>query len=216
MKSGKTGIPVQKPWGWFSSLPGIEKALNKTCQHGPQRHAKISGKEVAETAMYPPLLCRAFADALMEHKRQTLQRSLIAAASASDEAPEGASGASSSSQDPVARAPQVPEESPGHTTNADECPAEESEKSDGTWQPRHVMEKLRVIHANLGHPSSHVMVRMLKEARASEELIKLAEQFECPHCKKRGHANPHRTSQVQQAKQKWEIVSVDTFWWQSS
>ncbi|CAE7745408.1 unnamed protein product, partial [Symbiodinium sp. CCMP2456] len=39
-----------------------------------------------------------------------------------------------------------------------------------------------------------VLVRVLKEA---------------------GHAKPHRTSQIPHASRKWEVVSVDTFWWHS-
>ena len=56
---------------------------------------------------------------------------------------------------------------------------------------------------------------MLKEAGASTEVIEQAGKFECPHCAQRGHAQPHRTSQVQQATKKWEVTSVDTFWWHS-
>ena len=82
-------------------------------------------------------------------------------------------------------------------------------------QDDHIMKKLRTIHANLGHPSNQVLHRTLKEAGASPEVLQKALTFECIHCARRGHAAPHRTSQIPQAQAKWEVVSVDTFWWHS-
>ena len=72
-----------------------------------------------------------------------------------------------------------------------------------------------VIHANLGHPSNQVLVRTLKEAGASAEILKRAAEFHCVHCARRGHAQPHRTSQVPHSTRKWETISVDTLWWHS-
>ena len=94
-------------------------------------------------------------------------------------------------------------------------PEDANEQLGDDWQTQHILKKLRVIHANLGHPSNQVLCRMLKEAGASSETIRIAEKYECPHCAKRGHAQPHRTSQVPHATRKWEVVSVDTFWWHS-
>ena len=56
---------------------------------------------------------------------------------------------------------------------------------------------------------------MLREAGAGAEVLEQASRFACPHCAQRGHAQPHRTSQIQQATKKWEVVSVDTLWWHS-
>ena len=92
-------------------------------------------------------------------------------------------------------------------------------KSEGVdqqqWAPEQVLRNIRTIHSNLGHPSNRVLCRMLKEAGASPEIIQAAGKLECPQCAQRGHALPHRTAQVPQATRKWEIVSVDTFWWHS-
>ena len=105
--------------------------------------------------------------------------------------------------------PADQEEPPGD----EEQPNQEAEP--GNWGSKTLLEKLRIIHANLGHPSNTVLVRMLRDARASEEMIKAASEYQCPHCARRAHAKPHRTSQVPQATRKWEVVSVDTFWWHS-
>ena len=78
-----------------------------------------------------------------------------------------------------------------------------------------VENKLRVTHANLGHPSNKVLVRTLKEAGATAEVLQKAAEFGCTHCDHRGHAQPRRTSQVPHATRKWDVVSVDTFWWHS-
>ena len=58
-------------------------------------------------------------------------------------------------------------------------------------------------------------MRTLKEAGASAEVLKRASEFRCLHCARRGHAQPHHTSQVSHATRKWETISVDTFWWHS-
>ena len=77
------------------------------------------------------------------------------------------------------------------------------------------MHRLKTIHANLGHPSNTVLCRLLREAKAKDDIIQAAEKFECPFCRQRGHAASHRTSAVTQTHEKWEVVSTDTFWWYS-
>ena len=72
----KDWVLIQKSWGWFSSHEGVRKALNKTCQHGTQRHASIAGREVSETAVYPRQLCEAFAKALVQEREECWQRCL--------------------------------------------------------------------------------------------------------------------------------------------
>ena len=107
--------------------------------------------------------------------------------------------------------PNGPE--PPQNPEAPQQPEPEEETQD--WQTQRILKKLRIIHANLGHPSNQVLCRMLKDAGAGPETLRLAEQYACPYCAKRGHAQPHRTSQVPHATRKWEVVSVDTFWWHS-
>ena len=56
---------LKKPWGWFSTHHGIRNALALTCNHGPKSHPVIEGSNTSLSAVYPPLLCRRFAKALM-------------------------------------------------------------------------------------------------------------------------------------------------------
>ena len=121
------------------------------------------------------------------------------------------------------RAPQgsesngsTPEEEDGSEAREVETKEEtQDSETSGNWGPKSIQDKLRIIHSNLGHPSNAVLVRMLRDAKASEEMIKKAQEYQCPQCARRGHANPHRTAQIPQATRKWEVVSVDTFWWHS-
>ena len=61
----KTGRPILKSWGWFSSHAGVRQALEKKCQHEKGKHDAIEGDITSGTAVYPPLLCVAFAQALL-------------------------------------------------------------------------------------------------------------------------------------------------------
>ena len=69
MKPGSSGLPIQKPWGLVQCMPEIVEASQKTCDHGTQKHAVLSGSEAAAAATYPPLLCKAFAKAWMKNHR---------------------------------------------------------------------------------------------------------------------------------------------------
>ena len=231
MKSRITGLPIQKPYGWFSSLQSIRDALHRCCQLGNHEHAVIAGKEITETATYPKKLCKVFAKALLAHRDLELQKCLAVTEYENKDSEQSYhNGVPGYEPDPLQNEPGrgtsdepwEPREAhdaqaPG--TEEEEAPEEEPEEGESSdpsnWNPQQILRKLRTIHANLGHPSNQTMVRMLKEARAHENIVQAAMSFSCPYCARRGHAKPHRTSQVQQATRKWEIVSVDTFWWHS-
>ena len=196
LKHPKTERPLQKPWGWFSSVPEIKTALHKMCTHEAWEHEKIEGDVTSMTAIYPSKLCAVFTKALMSTKAQIrkimFSKSHLGAAPAILAAEnEEVSG----------------QEEPGVDV------ASGDERQEATWGRDKIMNKLRVIHSNLGHPSKTVLYRMLKEARASQEILEAVNNFECDFCRQRGHANPHKTSAVTRAKDKWEVLSVDTFWW---
>ena len=231
LRSPRTGVPIQKPWGWFSSMPAMRKELERTCQHGQQHHATLNAKETAQTATYPPPLCRAFAKVLMDDKMREATRYVQTYAAHQEmTAPEESAadeGAVSldqgSAEDSRGRSSEEPPVSePEHAPNAEQSPTqsieelnEGPEQPQEQWHPDKILRKIRVIHSNLGHPSNVVLTRMLKEAGASKQILDRASTYECPQCVQRGHAKPHRTAQVPQAQKKWDIVSVDTFWWHS-
>ena len=224
-----TDLFVQKPWGWFSSLNGIQEALSKKCtgkQH--QQHAHPTGRDLAATAIYPEQLCRTFARVLMQHRQAEMERCIDQASQrVAFCCPEEVVFSNEArGEDENQRQPEPENQPPAASNQSNQPPDEGLEQNDDAeaehnlpegaeWNPQQIAQKLRVIHANLGHPSNQVMVRMLKDARASDELIQKAMAFDCPQCRQRGHSRPHRTSQVPQATKKWDVVSVDTFWWHS-
>ena len=83
--------------------------------------------------------------------------------------------------------------------------------ADLDWSPGQIRKRLRLIHSNLGHPSKSVLMRLLKEAKASQDVLAEAEKFECDFCQNRGHANMHAPSAVIRNHDVWECMSVDTF-----
>jgi hypothetical protein len=80
-------------------------------------------------------------------------------------------------------------------------------------EDREINQKLKVIHRNLGHPNKETMIRMLRDAGADERTLRVAQNFECATCLQRGRRAPARPAAVMKKYNKWECVSMDTFWW---
>ena len=212
----KHGVPIQKPWGWFSSLDTIRQALEKRCDHGNQKHASVHGPELAATAVYPPDLCKAFARTLLRNQCSEILLATQGSADrilAAGSPEEGANDTSATgSEESVVVAEQQPRERREPGGGEDDEKPEGGEEEDGSWRRAVILKKLKTIRANLGHPSNQVLVKALNDAQATPDILQAAQNFECAHCRQRGHAQPHRTSQIPSAKNKWD---VDTFWWHS-
>ena len=225
--SKQSQLPIRKPWGWFSSSPEIRKALEKKCQHIPGQHACMTNAEKAASATYPPALCRAFAKSLMMMLGdEVLRAGAVFAQNHGDSWGDAELDAMGEEANQEPQEPHlVPKTKPCDEHEHDQQQDSQHERNQGdrnenkpqdeTWDPKGIMNKLRTIHANLGHPSNTVLCRTLKGAGASAEVLQKAAEFKCVHCERRGHALPHRTSQVPTAQSKWDVVSVDTFWWHS-
>ena len=210
MKSSKTGNLVQKSWGWFSSLDQLESVLGRSCTHEHGSHDVIEGSITSGTAVYPYALCRDFAKVLMSPRIQfgelmnSCENKVFGVRDErifeDDEISDGYS--------------------PSFLPDSAESPEKDGDESEvaddpNTWGPERIMSKLRTIHANLGHPSNQVLCRMLQEAQAKPHIIEAAKKFECDFCRQRGHAAMHVPSAVTRPNDKWEVISVDTFWWYS-
>ena len=65
-------------------------------------------------------------------------------------------------------------------------PAEEQvelQEDERPEQDLHATEiMLRRVHANLGHPSKGLMLRLLRDANAPPEMLTVARDFHCSHC----------------------------------
>ena len=68
---------------------------------------------------------------------------------------------------------------------------------------------LRRVHANLGHPSKGLMLRLLRDANAPPEMLTAARNFHCPHCdlmaRRTGAVRP---VQVSRSKELGHTISI--------
>ena len=242
MKSKKTGRLIKKPWGWFSTHEGVRSALSMTCNHAKGTHDLIQGSITSSTAIYPPLLCKRFAKALMkdsvylfpvfsileqqrfsgdQHEVGFVHEHDVSGVFANEgEAPnpedvlgEGAGDSLDDHEEPhdmgvenqpddVLERPQRVEIDP----HSDENPEENVAR---------IKQMLRNVHRNMGHPGNEAFTRLLRDAGASEAILKEAQNSSCPECLQRGRRSPTRPSVVSKITQKWFCVSIDTFWWKT-
>jgi hypothetical protein len=237
MISKTTGETLKKPWGWFSTHPGIRVALGLTCNHGPKAHAHIQGANTAATAIYPPLLCRRFAKVLMDDDYQKLFPVFGLCEHEAvyhehdvddmDEVPEECPP--SPSLAPPKEEHEHDEDTLGDVLLPDRYHGEHVEISDDEHdmehghesssehnEPNHdMLQIIRKCHRNLGHPGQDSFLRLLRDAGAKSEVIELAKTFNCPECLQRGRRAPTRPSGIPKKYDKWQCVSVDTFWWKT-
>lgn len=220
MKNMRTGNLLRKPWGWFSTHDGVKKALELRCNHGTDvKHDLIQGNITSSTAIYPYLLCRRFAKALLQDNVNMFPvfgQETDVSFGPCDSFPFCAKDEFILSGQSGSEVPDEPlEESPEPPPNIDIIP-DDSDEQDAEHQSRpsqDLMNKIRTIHRNLGHPCKEVMWKMLKDAGVSDEVLQAAKVFECPECVQRGRRAATRPGIPHHVHEKWHTVSIDTFWW---
>ena len=209
LQNVETGNLFQKSWGWCSTHDKIRKAIEGVCRHEPHEHDRVEGKHSAKTAVYPYLLCRRFARTLMQDLEALFP---VFSSEDSQENPyfenlrpmeERSSPLDLDAEDSEVEL-EVPEQNPGPPPAAN--PAAELTGAE-------MKTKLRTIHRNLGHPCNSTLLRMLRDAGASAEVLTEAQNFECPECLQRGRRSSSQTVAPVSIREKWHTVSVDTFWW---
>ena len=226
----KSERPLQKSWGWFSTCGRLREILERKCAHKPGSHDIVQGDVSARTAIYPEELCRAFAKCIMNprvqwdeiHKRKCRHDTTspvfanhLAGEIGDDDIERlmnGDADARNQGQGLSNRGPQEDDDDRGQDGEGDDEHVAQAPKDART---REIYRKIRIIHANLGHPSQEVMMRTLRDAQAPADVLEVARKYECPHCRIRGRTLPKRPSAPVKVTEKWHTVSVDTFWWQS-
>ena len=169
LRNPQTGVQQLKSWGWFTSLGAIRKALERKCTHPPSSHEQIQGgRRAAQSATYPYLLCRRFAKALLKELYQ-------------GEAKERSRTPWISSSILVGDSEEVAD-SDQPSAEPSEGVEEESKDPTFIWDPE-IKRKLTLVHRNLGHPNKQVLLRMLKDAGATAEVLRQAAHFDCPECR---------------------------------
>ena len=84
-------------------------------------------------------------------------------------------------------------------------------RSEAAQDDRRVMTILRRCHENLGHPSPARMNMLLKAARASERVLRLAKGLECETCAELSKPKAHHVTKLRKATEFNQQLCVDTF-----
>lgn len=211
MRSLVTGEIVKKPWGWFSTHQGIRKALGRVCNHGKGAHAKIEGATTSGTAIYPPLLCRRFAKALMNDVVDLFPIFTLCEHESCFHENEG--------ENELELGTDTEADAPQH--DSEDAPEDESNQEgdlecDEIDEPNtEILEMIKKCHRNLGHPGKDSFLRLLRDAGASQQVLSAAQRFQCSECLRRGRKAPTRPSVIPKVYEKWQCVSIDTFWWKT-
>ena len=176
MYSKRAEGPIQKPWGWFSSSQAIRKAIQKRCLHEKGQHVVMNNHEKVSSATYPPKLCRTIAKVItnelgtelyekarvyaLEEQHELAKRRKVDHDHLpgeqhvwDDRAMDELGNQDSDHVDPRG-VPEVP--------NHPESTDPEASPRVPVPKPDSLENKLRAIHANLGHPSNQVLVRTVK------------------------------------------------------
>ena len=196
-------------------FPGPDH-LGEKVQACRSEHDLVEGSVTARTATYPPALCHAFAECIMSSEVMWSQIMLDAQRSSDVVYANGVLEAepTDDDDDDVARLfegmpePGAPPAENGEPVHVEEPAPEVGNKAE-------ILRKIRTVHANLGHSSRDVMLRTLRDAQATPEVLELAKTFECTYCKQRGRTMLRKPSAPAKIMEKWHTVSVDTFWRQS-
>ena len=219
LKDVVSGKLMHKSWGFFSSHPGVKRRLGKTCNHAPHDHVRIEGRLTALSAVYPRKLCDAFAKGLFDRTVEFTAFSLdVAHLCAKETHFEKCAGIFASRS---AQSDARPGEEQDDGENKEEGEAidgerkgrdEQGEEPEEDLTPEEVT-KLKLVHRNLQHPSSAVLIRAMKHAGVAERFIHAAKRFECEFCKRQALRKPVLPATLNQVQEKWQVLSIDTFWW---
>lgn len=216
MRNTDNGMLFQKKWGFFSTHVGIAKKINKTCNRDAKTHTHIHGKYTALTAIYPKRLCLTFALALMSRKVELQNYFSDFCFHTGNEAE-----LEDAEEYTLSEGPAIEEQGPA-SAEPEVAPRSEPAAEDQVAEPSNpemseddlnTLRKIRIIHRNLGHPSQNVLLRMLRTAQVPERVLEIAKRFECDACKTQRHSIPKLPACPPVVTEKWNTVSVDTFWW---
>ena len=81
-------------------------------------------------------------------------------------------------------------------------------------QEEKIKRQLYLLHAATGHGSVKTLVEALKRRQASEQVISLAKQFQCPVCKEKGRIQSRHLASLEALPPKLHTISADIGHWQ--
>ena len=216
-----SGIPLMKPTGWLTNSIGIFHALNRRCDE-KHEHQHVLGSEAGTSRSviaqeYPRPLVRA----IMQGYRTDLKHHDIHIHLADMEGiNQQQREAECYYQAALHEVEEANKDYTGWPVLAVEGAGEDDEPDDTInkdryrYLPRERPFSLKALikraHDGLGHPGNDKFARILTNAKASEEAIKMAKQHQCSICQQRQKVSPARAAAPPRELQVNSIIGVDT------
>ena len=212
----RRGVRHKKPTGWMTNHEGIANALSRVCDHSHEHeHVLGSGPGGSKSTLsqeYPQELVDtvlkaygASLDEIYSVDQLLEQRGKLSKLYHEVFAEELKEGEIDYPDEPESR--EVLEDGDVIKVGEDEfvrCLPRE--------KPFSLQQLVRRAHCGLGHVSNDRLVRILTQAKASDEAIKIARNLECPTCKRHQHVHPARRAAPPRELHANQILGVDTLW----
>ena len=192
MKSLDGEALLKKPVSLLTNSAAFNENVQKVCT-GDHDHRTIQGAETAHSATYPTGFATAVFHAYNKSCSHAHSVMTAEASSSVEDKP--------SSPSAIERKPDDVEEPHGAKAISFK----------GKVSPE-IASVLKRVHQNLGHPSNRDLIKHLRIAGASENILRAAEQMTCNTCARSGRAPLHKVSAPVVALDFNEAVAADIVW----
>eukprot|EP00435_Cladocopium_sp_Y103_P057558 s34_g19.t2 len=184
LKCPDTQLPIQKGTGIMSSCPAERNHLFLKCPGCP-RHRTIEGK--LKNGMNVSAFCAEYTKTFVSKMLETCLPTQIEKLAESRMSLDAEMECLVSEVQPAAESEHAPS------------------SADATVKDPKILQAIKRLHCNLGHPHVKDMVRILRHSNASADAIKAAQSFECDVCKNHVQPSsslPAKTSRVLEFNEK--------------
>ena len=210
----QTQLPIFRSVFVYTSSRVVFEALDRRCDgHCGLPHAVLTSESVRHVSFLPKQLVDLFVKTVVEariplcareiRKRLTHLQGEEVACPAEDDEPV---------DDPVDELVDGPVDDFGDEHVEEPVEFQEEEQPEQGLRAAEIM--LRRVHANMGHPSNGLMLRLLRDANAILEMLIAARNFHCHHCdlmaRRTGAVRPE---QVSRSKELGHTISIDACHW---
>ncbi len=194
-----SGELSKKPTRFMSNDPYILGELHGRCQN-EHKHRRLEGDLPLKAQRYPPLLVKAIVDGLMESLSDHIDGKTETFTLIPNPEPGAQEDESDDEEDTEKR------EGPKVRYPADPSPNVRVEL------PKHLQEQVKRVHVNHAHPPKSDFIRMLKVARAKEQVIDwVRKEFSCEECDAQRKPSWRRKAAMPRTYHFNRVVAVDLF-----
>ncbi len=187
MRSKDGEAPLKKSVSLLTDSEVFVGSIERRCA-GDHEHRVVQGKETSHSSAYPTAFATAVFHAYNKAKASVTNTAYAVAASSS-----AAGGEQEDGED------------------SEMVYGAQAISFKGKVNPE-VASVLKRVHQNLGHPPNKELVKHLKIAGASENVLRAAEQLVCRTCAKSTKAPLHKVSAPVAALDFNEAVALDIIW----